>query len=145
MSRRPAPDRDSHRRFCQAEGWTEVTSATGGRVRHHETFELSLDDGSILRTRISRPVDRTTYAPSMWAHILRDQLQVTAETFWACVSDGILPARSAPAAPNPRALPLHVLNELVTRVGMTPEAAVALTLPEATEAIAEHWRRQTDS
>ena len=111
-------------------------------MRHHETFELTLDDGSILRTRISRPVDRTTYAPSMWAHILRDQLEVTADVFWACVSNGILPARSAPAAPNPKALPLHLLNELVTRVGMTPDAAAALTLAEANAALAEYWRER---
>lgn len=142
MSRHPAPDRDAHHRFCQAEGWTEVTSATAAPVRHHQTFELTLDDGSILRTRISRPVDRTTYAPSMWAHTLRDQLQVTAGVFWECVSRGILPARSAPPAPNPKALPLHVLNELITRVGMTPDAAAALTLPEATAALAEYWRGQ---
>lgn len=113
-------------------------------MRHHQTFELTLDDGSILRTRISRPVDRTTYAPGMWAHILRDQLQVDAATFWACVTDGILPARSAPPATNPKALPLHVLNELITRVGMAPEGAATLSLAQATEAIAEFWRRQQE-
>jgi hypothetical protein len=77
-----------------------------------------------------------------YTHILRHQLQVTAEVFWGCVSRGILPARSAPPAPNPKALPLHVLNELITRVGMTPDAAAALTLPEATAALAEYWRGQ---
>lgn len=119
-----------------------VTSATGGRVRHHATYELTLDDGSILRTRISRPIDRTTYAPSMWAHILRDQLQVTEDVFWACVRHGVLPARSVPAPRHPRALPLHLLNELVTRVGLTPDAAAQLSLEQAVEALAAYWRRQ---
>jgi hypothetical protein len=111
-------------------------------VRHHETYELTLDDGSILRTSISRPVDRTTYAPSMWAHILRDQLQVTESVFWACVSDGVLPARSAPAPRHPRALPLHLLNELISRVGLSPEVAAQLSLEQAVETLADYWRRQ---
>ncbi|MDF1479380.1 cytotoxic translational repressor of toxin-antitoxin stability system [Leifsonia sp. H3M29-4] len=111
-------------------------------MRHHATYELTLDDGSILRTRISRPIDRTTYAPSMWAHILRDQLQVTEEVFWACVRHGVLPARSAPAPRHPRALPLHLLNELVTRVGLTPDSAAELSLEQAVEALAAYWRRQ---
>lgn len=117
-----------------------VPRATGAPVRHHATYELALDDGSILRTRISRPVDRTTYAPSMWAHILRDQLQVTADVFWACVRDEVLPTRSMVVPRHPRALPLHVVHELVTRVGMTPEAAAALTLAEATAALDLWWR-----
>jgi hypothetical protein len=76
----------------------------------------------------------------MWAHILRDQLAVDAATFWACVTEGALPARSTTVPANPRALPLHLLNELVTRLGMKPEAAAALTLAEANDAIAKFWR-----
>lgn len=110
-------------------------------MRHHATYELILDDGSVLRTRISRPIDRTTYAPSMWSHILRDQLDVTEDAFWACVRDGVLPARSAPAPRHPRAIPLHLLNELITRVGMTPDGAAALSLEDAVDALAEYWRR----
>jgi hypothetical protein len=143
VSSHPAPDRDAHHRFCRIEGWIEVTSATGTPVRHHQTFELVLDDGSILRTRISRPVERTTYSGSMWSHILRDQLAVTADEFWACAQQNIVPARSAVSQSDPRALPLYVMNELVTRLGLQPEAAAALTPAEAAEAIAAYWRGQS--
>jgi hypothetical protein len=45
---------------------------------HHVTYELDLPDGRILRTRISHPPGRTTYGPSsLWAHVPRDQLQVS--------------------------------------------------------------------
>lgn len=142
MSSHPAPDRDAHHRFCQIEGWIEVTSATGSPVRHHQTFELVLDDGSILRTRISRPVDRTTYSRSMWLHILRDQLAVSADEFWACVQNGVVPPRSVVAQPDPRALPLYVMNELITRLGMQPDAAAKLSQAEASEAIAAYWRNR---
>ncbi|BCB87816.1 hypothetical protein [Phytohabitans suffuscus] len=49
----------------------------------HVTYELTLSDGRVLRTRVSHPVDRTTYGPSIWSHILRDQLDVTNAVFWA--------------------------------------------------------------
>lgn len=60
------------------------------------TYELTLHDGRVLRTRISHPVDRTVYGAAMWAHILRDQLDVEEAEFWACVLDGTLPDRGAP-------------------------------------------------
>lgn len=40
-------------------------------MQHHRTDEHTLWDGRILRTSISRPVDRTEYGASMWAHIGR--------------------------------------------------------------------------
>ena len=124
MSSQPAPDRDAHHRFCQIEGWIEVTSATGSPVKHHQTFELVLDDGSVLRTRISRPVDRTTYSRRMWSHILRDQLAVSADEFWACVQQNAVPPRSVVAQPDPRALPLYVMNELVTRQAISHRSSM---------------------
>ena len=139
---RLAREIDAHHRFCQIEGWIDVTSATGAPVRHHQTFELVLDDGSILRTRISRPVDRTSFSRSMWSHILRCQLAVSADEFWACVQQSGVPTRSAVSQPDPRALPLYVMNELITRLGMQPEAAAALTPAEAAEALAAYWREQ---
>ena len=57
----PAARRDDHRRFCELEGWRLVRSATGKRSTHHETYELELPTGDVLRTRISRPPDRTAY------------------------------------------------------------------------------------
>ena len=85
---RPQPTRADHERFVLSEGWRKVPST------HHETYELDLPDGRVLRTRISRPPNRTTYGARMWAHILRDQLDVTAEEFWACVRDGVVPDRT---------------------------------------------------
>ena len=94
----PAPTFADHAAFCKAEGWSEVRSATGGRVRHHATYELALPDGRVLRTRMSRPPDGRTYGPALWAHILRDQLEVDEGTFWRCVQDGVLPSRTASVA-----------------------------------------------
>ena len=38
-------------------------------------YELTLPDGRVLLTRISHPVNRETYGPSIWSHILREQLE----------------------------------------------------------------------
>lgn len=62
----------------------------------HVTYELTLHDGRILRTRISHPVDRTTYGAGMWSHILRDQLDVSEGEFRDCVLEGRVPARGDP-------------------------------------------------
>ncbi|MDP3209330.1 MAG: cytotoxic translational repressor of toxin-antitoxin stability system [Rhodoglobus sp.] len=140
MSSFPAPDRERHDDFCVIERWELVRGSTGKPVQHHRTYELVVPSGEILRTRISKPVDRTTYSASMWSAILRDQLKVTNAEFWDCVQNKSLPDRGGTVAvSNPRALPLHLLNELIERLGMAPEEAIELTLDEALQHIARYW------
>jgi hypothetical protein len=55
----PAPDRQHHKKFCTTEQWTLVANAEGKPITHHETYELPLHTGEILRTQISHPVDGT--------------------------------------------------------------------------------------
>ncbi|NQW90945.1 hypothetical protein EDF31_102294 [Curtobacterium sp. PhB142] len=111
--RHPAPNREHHDTFCTTERWTLVRGATGQPVRHHRTYELVLWDARVLRTRISKPVDRSTYGARMWAHVLRHQLQVDAPAFWRCVDDGTLPDRGSPVHPAPaNALPLYLVRAL---------------------------------
>ncbi|MCU1417069.1 MAG: cytotoxic translational repressor of toxin-antitoxin stability system [Schumannella sp.] len=146
MSKHPAPDRERHDDFCVIERWEIVHGSKGKPVQHHRTYELVIPSGDILRTRISKPVDRTTYSASMWSAILRDQLKVTNDEFWACVQNKVLPDRGgAVAASNPKALPLHLLNELIERVGMTPEDAIALTLEEALQRMNDYWTEGADT
>lgn len=115
-------------------------------MQHHRTYELMIPSFEILRTRISKPVDRTTYSASMWSVILRDQLKVTNDEFWDCVQNKVLPDRGGAAGqPNRTALPLHLLNQLIERVGMTPEEAIELTLEEALQRMNDYWTGVADS
>lgn len=57
--------------FCTAERWHLVRGAAGKPVTHHRTYELTLWDGRVLRTRISKPVDASTYGASMFRRDLR--------------------------------------------------------------------------
>jgi hypothetical protein len=108
---------------------------------HHETYELSLPDGTVLRTRISRPPDRTTYGPRRWAHILRDQLDVTAAEFWACVQDGAVPDRGTDDARNAieDAIPVEVVTLLLDRVGLTHQQLRGMTRDDAITRLNRYW------
>ncbi|OLE27856.1 MAG: cytotoxic translational repressor of toxin-antitoxin stability system [Actinobacteria bacterium 13_1_20CM_3_71_11] len=134
----PQAARQDHDKFCSIEGWTPVRDARGRTGTHHVTYELHLPDGSALRTRISHPPDRTTYGSSLWSHILRDQLGVSEEEFWACVRDGIKPDRGAPQA-RPEALPADLVQLLITRVGLAEPEVAAMSKAEAVERLNRYW------
>lgn len=136
--RRPPATRTDHQNFCVIEGWTERLRATSKRGTHHVDYELALTDGRILYTRISHPVDRTDYGPSIWSHILRDQLVVTAAEFWKCVDDKILPDRQGPQAPA-ETIPAGVVRTLIAEAHL-PEAEVrAMTKAEAVQRLADFY------
>lgn len=130
MSKHPAPTRKHHARFCVTEGWSKATDARGGSVSHHATFTFTTPQGDVLRTRISHPVGRETYSPSMWSHILRDQLHVSADEFWACVEGGTLPDRGARKVPD-AALPLPLVARLVRELGLSRTEIAKLSADEA--------------
>ena len=134
--------RATHNKFCLIEKWEPVRNARGGKVIHHITYERALWDGRCLRTRVSRPADNTTYGPSLWRAILRDQLDVTEEEFWACVKAKQSPDRGQDAKPASGAsLPAGLVYQLI-HVARVPEADIkGLTLDEANAVMAEHWSR----
>ena len=134
----PQPTRQDHDTFCGVEGWKRVRDARGRTGTHHVTYELVLPDGRVLRTRISRPPDRTTYGPHMWSHILRDQLAVSEEEFWTAVRDGIKPDRGVPEVP-PSALPMELAYLLTTRVGVAESDVAAMSKAEAIDRLNRYW------
>ena len=144
MKRRAATRRE-HVRFCEVEGWRQVQSARESANKHHITFELPLDDGRILRTRISRPPNNETYGKALWAHILRDQLCVTHGEFWKCVDDSEVPVRSSSMAlPPPAALPAGLAHQLLHVLALSSKEVAALSLDDAIALMNEHWSQQSD-
>lgn len=139
-----AGTRVDHDQFCRIEKWDQVRDARGRAVGHHVTYELLLADGTRLRTRISHPVNKDTYGPRLWKTILREQLVVTEDEFWACVKDRQVPDRGqsddeAPAG----ALPAALVYQLIHHAAV-PEAEVAqMTLPAAMDVMTRYWSRPT--
>ena len=139
MKRRAATRRE-HVRFCEVEGWRQVQSARDRTNKHHITFELPLDDGRILRTRISRPPNNDSYGKALWSHILRDQLCVTQGEFWSCVDDGNVPVRStALPVPPSAALPAGLAHQLVHILQLSSAEVAKLSLAEALDLMNHHW------
>ena len=141
-----AGTRVDHNQFCLNEEWVLVRDAYGRPVRHQVTYELALNDGNILRTRVSRPADKTAYGPSLWKTILRDQLWVTEDEFWVCVRGKKLPDRGQSADETPEAsLPAGLVYQLI-HVVLVPEDEVKnLTLEQALAVMNEHWgKSQTE-
>ncbi|MGH3925193.1 MAG: cytotoxic translational repressor of toxin-antitoxin stability system [Pseudonocardiaceae bacterium] len=135
---RPQPTRKDHETFCRVEGWRPVRDARGRTGAHHVTYELELSDGRILRTRISLPVDRGDYGKSIWRHILRDQLQVDEADFWACVHDGVKPARGLPEPPA-EALPADLVHLLISRVGLDEIEVAGMSKQDALARLQRYW------
>lgn len=101
-------------------------------------YELALPDGSVLYTRISHPVDRTDYGPSIWAHILRDQLHVTAEEFWDCVDHQVVPRRGeVPEVTD--AIPVGVIRALTVQARIPESEVHAMTKAEAIARLSEFY------
>ena len=119
-----------------------MRDARGRTGTHHVTYELVLVDGRILRTRVSHPVDRSSYGQSMWKHILRDQLEVEEPAFWSCVQDGVKPARGAPEPPA-EALPADLVYMLIARVGLDESDVARMTKIEAVARLQSYWTEAT--
>ncbi len=136
------PPHRLHDRFCRTEGWQQVRderAATGSRA---VTYELTLPDGRTLRSRVARPEGEHEYGPSVWKHILRDQLQVSEPEFWACVHDGVPPDRGVPK-PAADALPVGLVHLLINRVGMPESDVMAMSKDQAIARLTEHWDSAT--
>jgi hypothetical protein len=134
----PAPTRQAHEAFCRTEGWQPVGTARGKTGTHHVIYELQLHDGRILRTRISHPVNRDTYGPGIWSHILKDQLDVDQATFWACVQDGTKPDRGVPQPPA-GALPADLVHLLLSRVRLSEAEVAAMSKDQAIARMQQYW------
>lgn len=135
----PAATYADHNTFCANEGWRVVRNAHGKAGKHHITYELDLVDGRTLRTRISRPANRTDYGPALWSFILREQLDTTEDQFWACVRNKIAPDRGVIPAPV-GALNADIVFGLI-RAGFAEGDIKTMTKPQAIAALNDHWTR----
>lgn len=92
----------------------------------------------LLLTERGRPVDRTDYGPSIWSHILRDQLEVSTEEFWSCVEDRVRPTRGQPPPPA-ETIPAGVVKVLTAEAHIPETVVRAMTKAEAVQRLAEFY------
>lgn len=130
------------RKFVDTEGWQDKDKAAGRRKGDHHRYLLVLADGTTLYTRISHGrggVDD----PKLFAAILRDQLQVTEEQFWACVRQGVKPPRPGATRERPaNAIDGKLAWRLHKQAGLSQQEIQTLTPDEALQRWLDYVRER---
>jgi len=116
------------RAFVDNDGWSEEPVLARGRRRtgDHRRYRKELPDGTTLRTKVSHALG-DEIGLDLFKHILRDQLRVDEERFWAVVRGR---ATASPIEPTQEAtLPGWIVQRLIFTVGV-PEAEVRNMTPQ---------------
>lgn len=118
------------RTYVSNDGWTEEPNVARGRSRigDHRRYFRDLPDGTRLRTKVSHD-ERAEIGPDLFHRILRDQLRVTEDHFWAVVRGRVL----AKAEPTTEVAPIPgwLVTRLIFTVRLSDEVVARMTLEEA--------------
>ena len=119
--------------YVENEGWTQERNRARRRskVGDHWRYSKEQSDGTTLRTKVSHSV-REEIGPSLFGHILRDQLHIDEATFWAVVHGRTEPEGPAPAAPV--SVPGWKIQRLIMTVGSPEEEVRSMGPAEAAAA-----------
>jgi hypothetical protein len=127
------------RTYVNNDWWTEEPNLARGRRRtwDHRRYFRDLPDGTRLRTKVSHD-ERAEIGPDLFHRILRDQLRVTEDQFWAVVrgrfTDAELPTPIEP-------IPGWLVTRLIFTVGLSEENVARMTVEEAQAAWIEYQTR----
>ena len=127
----PQPRHSDPRRFCELDGWEETTK--GRRNPDHTRYRKVLEDGRVLRTRVSHGRGRIEN-PDLWSRIWRDQLALEDEgEFWEALRTKRPPDRGSAGPPSPAgpSKPGWLVNGLIFIAALPEEEVRALSVEEA--------------
>lgn len=141
----PVPDKKDLRRFCELDGW-EKTKATSP---DHDRYRKTLENGDILRTRVSHGRGPACDDPALWNRIWRYQLALQSEAeFWEVLRT----RRPAGRSPIGRDTPTAVLQQpsmstwlfefLVNVIGLSENDVLDMTEEQAMQRYMRHIGRQ---
>lgn len=130
--------------FLRADRWTLVKVKQRGRRRmRHVPYEKMLSDGRVLRTRISH--DRgASISPGRFRAVLRYELEVTREQFWAAIRTGepVNRIQEEPDEPEkPADHPAWVVAVLAGKLHLGHEEIARLSPEEAQQKVEDYWSR----
>ena len=118
-------------RFVQVEGWEDKDKKSEKKKGNHHRYVFTTPTGERLYTRISHGKGRI-YNPHLFQHILRDQLGIDGDQFWAAVDHGIKPVRQSPTAMQMSgSLDAKLVRNLITKVKVNPNQLMEMTQHEA--------------
>jgi hypothetical protein len=120
------------RRFVAVEGWEDRDRASHRKTGDHHRYVFTTPTGERLMTRVSHSTGQIGDR-DLFAHILRDQLQVDAGQFWAAVDHSVAPTRPQPEGPavDGPSLDAKLVRNLLTKVRVPPAELAAMSAEEA--------------
>jgi hypothetical protein len=126
----PVSDKSDLRDFLRIDDWEETK-----RTDHHR-YHKELDNGEILRTKVSFGRGPAFNDPGLWQRVWNDQLGLRSEDeFWETLRTREPPDRAAAttpaAAPAGPTKPTWLYEFLVAVARMDPDEVLALTEEEA--------------
>lgn len=129
------------RTYVTNDGWVEEPNLARGRRRtgDHRRFFRELPDGSRLRTKVSHD-ERAEIGPDLFHRILRDQLRVTEDQFWAVVRGRVGPKASPATEVEP--IPGWLVTRLILTAGLSEDQVGRMTRAEAEAAWIEYQGEQ---
>ncbi|MGH2848775.1 MAG: hypothetical protein ACRDL0_22710 [Thermoleophilaceae bacterium] len=125
----PIPDKKDVTRFCVLDGWEETEAVSPD----HHRYRKRLDDGTVLRTKVSLGRGPICHTPALWAKVWRHQLGLNSEEeFWEVLKTRRPAQRGAPAAPpaEPQ-MPAWLFEALVYTSGVDESEVRSLNEDEA--------------
>lgn len=125
----PIPTKKDVKRFCELDVWEKTEAVSPD----HHRYRKRLDDGTVLRTKVSLGRGPICPAPALWAKVWRHQLGLSSEDeFWQVLKTRQPAERGAPVAPPPETRMLAWLFEaLVHSCGLDERDVRALSENEA--------------
>jgi hypothetical protein len=97
----PIPDKNDVKRFCELDGWEQ----TEAESPDHHRYRKRLDDGTVLRTKVSFGRGPICRVPALWMKVWRHQLGLESEDeFWRVLKTRQPVLRGAPAEAPPKPL-----------------------------------------
>lgn len=136
----PIPDKKDLRRFCELDGWEETEAV----APDHDRYRKKIDDGSILRTKVSHGRGPVCNDIALWTRIWRHQLRLESEDeFWKVLKTHTrVPRGQRIEQPTGESLDAWLFEFLVNVVGLSENEVLALSNDAAMELYFQQVGRQ---
>lgn len=126
-------------RYVQVEDWEDKDKQSGKKTGDHHRYVFTTPTGERLFTKISHGRGQI-HDRGLFEHILREQLCIEEDQFWAAVDRGVQPTRLCHTPTNPEgALDAKLVRNLLTKVKIAPGQLVGMTHEEAIK-LWQEWR-----
>ncbi len=118
-------------RYVQVEGWEDKDKRSGKKTGDHHRYVFTTPTGERLFTKVSHGRGQI-HDRGLFEHILREQLCIDEEQFWAAVDQGVQPTRPSLTPTNTEgALDAKLVRNLLTKMKIAPGRLVGMSRDEA--------------